>query len=77
MAVGQKLLGDFQVNDVAQIRMQHGTDAVNLMQTNGMWCVQERGGYPADFSQISRLLLKLRDLKIVQTEQVGPSQWAR
>lgn len=76
-AVGQKVLGNFQVNDVAQIRMQHGMDAVNLIQTNGLWRVQERGGYPADFSQISRLLLKLRDLKIVQTEQVGPSQWAR
>jgi hypothetical protein len=76
-AVGRKLLGNFQVNDVAQIRMQHGADAVDLIQTNGLWRVQERGGYPADFSQISRLLLKLRDLKIVQTEQVGPSQWAR
>jgi len=76
-AVGQKLLGDFQVNDVAQIRMQHGAEVVDLMQTNGLWCVSERGGYPADFSQISRLLLKLRDLKIVQTEAVSPSQWAR
>ena len=75
--VGQKLLGDFQVNDVTQIRMQHGADAVDLVQTNGVWRVRERGGYPADFSQISRLLLKLRDLKIVQTEQVGPSQRAR
>jgi hypothetical protein len=76
-AAGRKLLGEFQVNDVAQIRLQHGADAVDLVQTNGLWCVQERGGHPADFSQISRLLLKLRDLKIVQTEQVGPSQWAR
>ena len=76
-AAGQKLLGDFQVNDVAQIRVQHGVDVVDLMQTNGLWRVQERGGYPADFSQIGRFLLKLRDLKIVQTEQVGPSQWAR
>ena len=76
-AAGQKLLGDFQVNDVAQIRMQRGADVVDLIQTNGLWRVQERGGYPADFSQISGLLLKLRDLKIVQTEQVGPSQWAR
>jgi len=76
-AIGQKLLGDFQINDVAQIRMQHGADTVDLVQTNGLWRVQERGGYPADFSQISRFLLKLRDLKVVQTEPVGPSQWAR
>jgi len=75
--VGQKLLGNFQVNDVACIRMQHGVNAVDLVQTNGLWRVQERGGYPADFSQISQLLLKLRDLKVVQTEQVGPSQRPR
>jgi hypothetical protein len=75
--VGRKLLGDFQVNDVAQIRVRHGAAAVDLVQSNGLWCVAQRGGYPADFSQISGLLLKLRDLKIIQTEEVGPSQWPR
>lgn len=72
--VGQKLLGNFQVNDVAQIRIEQGTNDLTLLQTNGLWRVVQRGDYPANFSQISQLLLKLRDLKIVQTEEVGELQ---
>jgi Domain of unknown function (DUF4340) len=75
--LGQKLLGDFQVNDVAKIRIEQGTNTVTLEKTNDLWRVRERGDYPADFSKISQFLLKLRDLKIVQAMPVGPSQWPR
>jgi Domain of unknown function (DUF4340) len=75
--LGQKLLGDFQVNDVAQIRIEQGTNDLTLARTNGLWCVAQRDDYPANFSQISQFLLKLRDLKIVQTEEVGSSQLPR
>jgi hypothetical protein len=75
--IGQKLLPDFDVNQVAQIRMQAGTNELNLEKKDGRWRVAERAGYPADFSKISSLLLKLADLKIVQNEQIGPSQLGR
>jgi hypothetical protein len=74
---GKKLLGDFPVNDVAQIHFQQNTNELTLAKTNDIWTVHERHGYPADFSKISQLLLKLRDLKIVQSEQIGPSQLPR
>jgi hypothetical protein len=74
---GKKLLGDFPVNDVARIQIQQGTNDLNLVKTNDIWCVRERGDYPANFSQISQFLLKLRGLKIVQTEQVGLTQRPR
>ncbi|HVU27339.1 MAG TPA: DUF4340 domain-containing protein [Verrucomicrobiae bacterium] len=73
--LGGKLLGNFQVNDVAQIRIAQGTNEVILLKTNDLWRVSERGNYPADFSKISQFLIKLRDLKIVQTMEAGPSQW--
>lgn len=76
-ALGQKLLGDFQVNDVAQILIEQGTNELVLAKTNGIWSVAQRDDYPANFNQISQFLLKLRDLKIVQTEEVGPSQLPR
>jgi len=76
-AVGQKLLGAFQVNDVAQIVIQQGTNEVNVARRDDVWRVHERGDYPANFGSISSLLLKLRDLKVVQTEQVGASQLGR
>jgi len=35
--------------------------------------VQERGGYPASFQEISDLMIKLIELKVTQSEQVGAS----
>jgi len=75
--VGQKLLGEFAVNDVAQISISHGTNELTLAKKNDLWRVAQRGDYPANFSEISSLLLKLKDLKVIQTEQVGPSQLPR
>ena len=72
--LGQKLLGNLQVNDVAQIRIQHGTNVLTLAKASGIWSVKQRDDYPANFQQISELLLKLRDLKIVQSEDVDSSQ---
>jgi hypothetical protein len=75
--VGGKLLGDFPVNDVAQIVIQAGTNRLTLAKQDERWRVRERNDYPANFAEISGLLLKLRDLKVVQTEKVGPSQLPR
>ena len=72
-SIGQKLLGDFAINDVAQINIKHGANELTLAKKNDLWRVAQRGDYPANFSEISSLLLKLKDLKVVQTETVGPS----
>lgn len=72
---GRKLLENFQVNDVAQIRLV-GDSELNLVRKDDMWRVRERGDYPANFSQISGFLLKLADLKITQSEPIEPSQRA-
>jgi hypothetical protein len=74
---GKKLLGDLQVNDVAHISIKAGTNELNLVKKDDLWRVHERGDYPANFQQISEFLLKARDLKIVQTEEIGPSQLVR
>lgn len=76
-AAGKKLLGDFPMNDVAHIEIKQGTDNLNLAKKDEIWCVRERNDYPANFSQIHDLLIKLGDLKIVQSEPVGQSQLAR
>jgi len=76
-AVGQKLLPDLPLNDVAHIRIQQATNQLNLVKQDDLWRVRERGDYPANFAQVSEFLIKARDLKIVQSEQVGPSQLGR
>lgn len=76
-AAGQKLLRDFDVNAVAQVAIKHGTNELLLAKKNDTWRVAQRNDYPASFSEISTLLLKLKELKIVQTEQIGASQLPR
>jgi archaellum component FlaG (FlaF/FlaG flagellin family) len=70
---GQKLLGEFDVNSVAQIAIKQGTNELLLAKKDDTWRVAQRNDYPANFGEISAFLLKLKGLKIVQTEQVGPS----
>jgi hypothetical protein len=76
-SAGKKLLGDFPINDVADIEIKQGTNALNLAKKDEKWCVRERNDYPANFSQISDLLIKLGDLKIVQSEPAGQTELAR
>jgi hypothetical protein len=73
---GQKLLQNFQVNDVAAIHLK-GESELTLAKKNDRWVVVEKGDYPANFSQIDELLLKVRDLKIVQSEPIGAAQLSR
>ena len=74
---GGKLFGDdFPVNDVLHISIKQGTNELNLVKKD-IWRVRERSDYPASFPQITDFLLKAAGLKIIQTEQIGPSQLAR
>lgn len=75
--LGKKVLGDFPFNDVALIQLKQGDSTVNLEKTNDLWRVRERKDYPANYSDISDFLLKAKDLKIVQSDTVGPSQLPR
>jgi hypothetical protein len=75
---GQKLLGEnFPINDVAHISIKQGTNELNLVKKDDLWRVRERNDYPANFSDISSFLLKARELKVVQVEQIGVSQLPR
>lgn len=76
-AIGKKLLPDFPVNNVAHLAITQGTNQVNLVKKEDLWRVRERSEYPANYQQISELLLKIRDMKVTQTEEVGDSQLPR
>jgi hypothetical protein len=75
--IGQKLLPDLPINDVAQITIKSGAGEVNLTRRDNLWRVHERADYPANFQQISEMLMKFGDLKAVQNEDIGPSQLGR
>ena len=75
--MGQKVLGEFDLNTVAAISIKHATNELHLVRTNNLWTVLQRGGYPANFSEISETLRKLWELKVVQPIRIGPSQLGR
>jgi len=69
--IGSRIFDQVPVNDVAQIRLKDGKGEVTLALKDGRWVVRERGDYSASVQEIGDLLLKLPDLKVVQTEAVG------
>jgi len=75
--IGAKLLPQLKIADVAQVRLQDAKHEVTLVRKEKSWVVQERGGYPASFQEISDLLIKLVELRVTQSEQVGASLWPR
>ena len=75
--IGAHLLPPMKVSDVAKLRLQDATSEVTLAVKDKVWRVEQRGGYPADFAEISGLILKLLDAKVVQSEAVGASLHAR
>ncbi|MGH8660163.1 MAG: DUF4340 domain-containing protein [Burkholderiales bacterium] len=71
--IGAKLLPGLRIADVAEIRLQGPRHQVTLARKEKMWVVQERGGYPASFEEISDLMIKLVELKVTQSEHIGAS----
>lgn len=72
--VGQTLIPNFPVNEVASIRIDNGHSAVSLVKKDGQWRVKERGDYPANFTMITDLLLRIQEQKIIQSDAVTAEQ---
>ena len=62
--IGAKLLPSLKIADVAEVRLQDAKRQATLVRKEKTWVVQERGGYPASFQEISDLLIKLVELKV-------------
>jgi hypothetical protein len=74
---GDRVLPGFRMNDVSVIHVRGSGDDFNVIHTNDIWRVQERNDYPADFALIRDFLLKIRDLRVVQSDLIGPSALSR
>src|SRR5688572_4342869 len=76
-AGAQKLIPNFPVNDVGQVRIKQAAGEVNLVKKEDLWRVKERGEYPANFTELGDFLRKIQDLKTIEEIKVGPSQMGR
>jgi hypothetical protein len=74
--MGDKVLPDFNLNQVATIHVKGSSD-VHIVRASGSWRVREREEFPANYQQIKDCLIRMRELKVVQSEPVGPAQLPR
>jgi hypothetical protein len=70
---GAKPFETLPVSDVAQIRLTDGRGEVTLINQGERWTVKQRGDYRANHQDIGDLLVKLPDVKVVQSENIGAS----
>jgi hypothetical protein len=75
--IGAKLLPNLKAADATEIRIKDAKNELTLISKKGAWGVKERGGYPADVGEISELLAKLVEAKVVQSESVGEALYPR
>lgn len=76
-AGGQKLIPNFPINDIGQVRIKQSGGEVNLVKKEDLWRVKERGEYPANFTELGDFLRKIQDLKTTEEVKVGASQMGR
>jgi len=65
VALGTQLLEDLPVNGVVAIKIKGPEgDTVSLAKKGDQWAVEDRYGYPADFSKIADFVRALQQMKV-------------
>lgn len=75
--IGAKILPGLNISEVAQVELRDAKTGVTLVRKENHWIAKERDGYPADFKAISDLIIKLADLKVVQSDTANPAMLPR
>jgi len=74
---GQKVIADLRISDVAQIAIRDAAGELHLVRGESGWSLRERAGFAAETDRIGELLVKVAELKVVQSEPLPESQRAR
>ena len=74
---GQKAIAGLRLAEVAEIAILDSAGELHLARGETSWSVRERAGFAAETDRIAALLVKLAELKIVQSETLPESQRAR
>jgi hypothetical protein len=75
--LGQTLLKDLKIADVAAIRFVEPKATLTLERQQDGWTIAERGGFPADVAKVRDFLIKAIGLKVGQSEPIGEKDRAR
>ena len=74
---GQKAISGLKISDVAEIAMRDSSGELHLVRGQAGWSVRERADFPADTDRVATVLVKLAELKVVQSEPLVESQRVR
>ena len=74
---GQRLIPELKASDVAELVISAAGERLTLKKGEAGWGIVERNGFPANVERIGELLLKLVEMKVVQTDAAADSQRAR
>lgn len=65
-----------ELNSVTEVTLRKGSATpVTVHKANDHWTVAQRGDYPADVAKLRKLLVSLRDAKIVEEKTSDPSRY--
>ena len=74
---GQRAVPGLKIADVAEIAIRDSSGELHLVRGQAGWSVRERADFPADTDRVAAVLVKLAEMKVVQSEPLIESQRAR
>jgi hypothetical protein len=74
---GQKALPGLKISDVAEIAIRDASGELHLRRGASGWTLRERADFAADTDRVAAMLVKLAEVKVVQSEPLVESQRAR
>src|SRR5207247_10835503 len=74
---GQKAIPGLRLSEVAEIAIRDSSGELHLVRGETGWSVRERAGFAANTDRVAALLVRIAELKIVQSEPLPESQRAR
>jgi len=74
---GQKLIPNLRIDQIAEIGIRDAAGELHLVRGEASWSVRERAGFAAEPDRVAELLVKLAELKVVQSEALPEEQRAR
>jgi hypothetical protein len=74
---GQKAIAGLKISDVAEVAIRDSSGELHFVRGPSGWSVRERADFAADTDRVAALLVKLAEVKVVQSEPLVEAQRAR
>ena len=77
--VGELLFAELaeKVNDVASLWVEAQEGSFTLRREDGVWGLEEKGGYAVDVAGVRKLLLALKDARVAEQKTDNPTLYPR